>query len=133
VSWTPDGGSQTDLETVTVTVDGKSEALIFTNPDAAALAVPTVTSVSPAAGLLAAGGGLIVVLGDNFMDANGANVVTPTTGVKVTGTNFTEWVVESRYRLVGRYPAKAAGAYNVTVTTAAGTSATGAGNAVVYV
>jgi hypothetical protein len=133
VSWEPDGGSQTDLETITVTVTGKSDRLIITNPVAAALPLPVVNSVTPSAGLLAAGGGLIVIIGDNFMDANGNNVVTAVTGVKVTGTNALEWVVESRYRIVARYPAKAAGPYNVTVTNTTGTSATGATNAVVYV
>lgn len=133
VSWVPDGGSQTDLETITVTLDGKSDSTIITNPDAAALPIPIVSSVTPSAGLLAAGGGLIVVIGDNFMDVNGNNVVTAVTGVKVTGTNALEWVVETRYRLVARYPAKAAGSYNVTVTSSAGTSSTGAANAVVYV
>lgn len=34
VTWAPDGGSTTDLETITVTLDGKGELEVIANPDA---------------------------------------------------------------------------------------------------
>jgi hypothetical protein len=133
IEWVPDGGSLTDLETVTVTLHGKGEAEEIANPDTAVLGVPTVTSVTPSTGLAAAGGAMVKITGTNFTDVNGTAVIIGAAGMKVTGTNFTEYVVESRTVIWGRVPAKAAGAYNVTATSTAGTSATGAGNAVTYV
>jgi hypothetical protein len=71
---------------------------------------PTITSVSPATGA-AAGGFTVTVLGSNF-----------TTGatVSVEGAAGTSVSVKNGGKLTFVAPAKTAGAYDVTVTTAAG-------------
>lgn len=71
---------------------------------------PTITTITPATGV-AAGGATVTIVGTNF-----------TTGTTVTfgGTAGTSVSVKSVNRLTVVTPAKAAAAYNVVATTAAG-------------
>jgi hypothetical protein len=71
---------------------------------------PTITSVSPATGA-AAGGTVVTVVGSGF--TTGATVA-------VGGTAGTSVSVKNDKKLTYVSPAKAAGTYSVTVTTAAG-------------
>ncbi|WP_169835025.1 IPT/TIG domain-containing protein [Pandoraea oxalativorans] len=86
--------------------------------------IPTVTSVTPNQGP-SAGGGLITINGTNFVA--GATAVsfggTPATGVNVTSSTS----------LTATIPGGTAGAVDVTVTTAAGTSTTSASDRYTYV
>jgi len=85
--------------------------------------VPIVVGVSPATGL-AAGGTAITVSGAGFTGA---------TGVTVGGTAATAVVVVNTNTLTCTTPAKAAGTYDVRVTTPKGTSAiVGAADNFVY-
>lgn len=73
---------------------------------------PTITSISPATGA-AAGGDTVTITGTNF-----------TTGTTVTfgGTAGTSVAIENDETLTCVTPAKAAGVYDVVVTTAGGTA-----------
>jgi hypothetical protein len=79
---------------------------------------PIVTGVSPATGL-AAGGTAITISGAGFTGA---------TGVTVGGTAATSVVVVNTNTVTAATPAKAAGTYDVRVTTPKGTSAIGGAN-----
>jgi hypothetical protein len=76
---------------------------------------PIVTGVSPATGL-AAGGTAITITGAGFTGA---------TAVTVGGTAATAVTVVNPYTITATTPAKAAGTYDVRVTTPKGTSAIG--------
>ena len=84
---------------------------------------PTVTGLSPASGGTS-GGTTVSVTGTNFGG---------TTAVKFGSSNATSFTVNSATSITATSPAGSAGTVNVTVTTAAGTSATGAANQFTYV
>lgn len=126
IEWAPKGGKRTDLELVTVKLSGKGKRFPITNPLADPAVVPTVTSVTPNNGGIA-GGTQVDIRGSQFVGLAGA------AAVKFSGTNATSYIVVSDSRIVAVAPAHAAGAGNVTVTNAAGTSATGPANAYTYV
>lgn len=114
VTWSQDGGSTTDLEKVTVTIDGKGPNTIITNPNAPGGVIPNVTSVTPSSGTAASTPGLIVtVKGDYF---------TGTVSMVVGVTSITQFTVIDRYTIVCSLPTKTAGTYHIQVTNATGQS-----------
>lgn len=121
VSWQPAGGSPTDLEKVDFTLTGKGAPLLITNPNAPALALPTVTGFSPAT-TSTAGGGLVIITGDNFMDRNGNIVVSGAASVKFAAANATSYTVLNRQQIAAIAPANTAGAKVITVVNTTGTS-----------
>lgn len=132
VSWEPEGGSPTDLEGVSFTLTGKGAPTLITNPNAPALALPTVTSVSPATGP-AAGGTLVIIRGDNFKDRNGTTVVTLAAHVTFGGTNATAYSVLDRQTIAATAPAHAAGSVQVAVTNTTGVSVNTSADDYLYV
>jgi hypothetical protein len=132
VTWAPQGGSPTDLEQVDITITGKGAPTYITNPNAPALAIPTVTGLSPATGTTA-GGTLVRITGSNFKDRNGNTVVTGATGVKFGATNATSYQVYDRQTIFAIAPAGGAGTVQVSVTNTAGVSLNTAGDDYVYV
>ena len=86
---------------------------------------PTITSISPTAGPLG-GGTSVVIIGTGFAvaDATGA--------VKFGGTTAT-YTINSNTQITATSPANSAGTYDITVTTAGGTSATSAADQFTYV
>jgi subtilisin family serine protease len=84
--------------------------------------VPSVTSLSPAAGR-AAGGTQVTVTGSGFTGA---------TAVKFGATAATSFSVQSDTQILATAPAHAAGPVNVKVTNPAGTSTTNPGTAFTY-
>ncbi len=84
---------------------------------------PTVTSVSPTSGP-AAGGTSVTITGTNFTGA---------TAVKFGGTNAISYVVNSATSIIATAPAHVAGTFDITVTTAGGTSATSAADQYTFV
>lgn len=121
ISWTPQGGTPTDLEQVDITVTGKGINTQITNPNAPALALPTVTSLTPSTGT-AAGGTLVKIIGTNFKDRNGNTVVSGATGVKFGATNATSYQVFDRQTIFAISPAVAASTVQVSVTNTTGLS-----------
>ena len=87
------------------------------------VAAPAVTSLAPIAGPTS-GGNVVVLTGINFTGAN---------AVLFGGVAATAFTVNSATQITATAPGAAAGAVNVTVTTAGGTSATGAGNQYTFV
>jgi hypothetical protein len=86
---------------------------------------PTVTGVSPVSGPTA-GGATVIITGTGFATAN------PTGAVKFGATDAT-YTINSNTQITATSPANAAGTYDVTVTTAGGTSATSASDRYTYV
>ncbi|WP_198511193.1 putative Ig domain-containing protein [Janthinobacterium sp. 67] len=84
---------------------------------------PTITGVSPASGPTT-GGTSVTITGTGFTGA---------TAVKFGATNATGYTVNSATQITATAPAGSAGTVNVTVTTAGGTSATGAANQFTYI
>jgi len=84
---------------------------------------PTVTSVTPASGP-SSGGTSVVIAGTNLTGAS---------AVSFGGTAATTFTVNNPSAITATAPAHAAGAVDVTVTTAGGTSATGAGDQFTYI
>jgi hypothetical protein len=123
ISWDPQGGSPTDLETVNITLTGKGAPTTITNPNAPALAIPTVTLLSPATGTTA-GGTLVIITGTAFKDRLGNVVVTGAAGVKFGANNATSYTVLDRQTIAAISPAGTSGAKDVTITNTAGTSVT---------
>jgi hypothetical protein len=121
VSWQPEGGGPTDLEAVSFTLTGKGAPTLITNPNAVALALPTVTGLSPTTGTTA-GGFLVIITGDNFTDRNGAVVVSGAASVKFAAANATSYTVLNRQQIAAIAPANTAGAKVVTVINTTGTS-----------
>lgn len=120
VSWVPQGGDMLAEDDVQITLTGQDALSIITHPYPAAATVPVISAVSPNTGLLAAGGGGFEILGHGFT----GTVVT--TGVKFGGTNATSWTVISDSKIIGVYPAHAAGSgVVVLVTNATGPSVGG--------
>lgn len=115
VSWQPQGGPMTALDTVQVTLTGQGELSSISHPDTGA-AVPTLSGVQYEDGQTTvgtAGGDLIVVKGNHF---------TGTTGVTVGGSAATNVTTISDGMLTCNVPAHAAGTATVVVTNAAGAS-----------
>ena len=84
---------------------------------------PTITSVSPASGPTG-GGTTVTITGTGFTGA---------TAVKFGATNASGFTVNSATQITATAPAGSAGTVDVTVTTAGGTSATGAADRFTYV
>lgn len=131
VEWENQGGEMTDLETVNVTLTGKGAPTAITNPNAPALALPTVTSLTPAGGTTA-GGTLVKIIGDNFKDRNGNTVVTGATGVKFGANNATSYQVIDRQTIMAIAPAGAAATVKVEITNTTGASANTAADDYTY-
>lgn len=112
VSYQPQGGANTALDTAQITLTGQGELAEIAHPDTGS-AVPTLSSVSPNAGLDTAGGDLLIIRGNGF---------TGTTGVTVGGAAATNVTVVSDGQIACNAPAHAAGAATVVVTNAAGAS-----------
>jgi|GEM_PF-3023375 len=85
-------------------------------------AVPTVTEISPTSGPTA-GGTSVTITGTNFTGA---------TAVSFGATNAASFTVDSATQITAVSPARAAGTVDITVTTAGGTSATGADDQFTY-
>jgi hypothetical protein len=113
VGWVPSKTGVADLDEVTITLSGDGVLTAISNPYAAA-AVPVVTAATPS-GVAAAG--QVQIKGSGFTGT------IATTGVKFGATNATSWVVVSDQLIVAVMPTGSAGAANITVTNAAGTSA----------
>lgn len=109
------------LDSVYDFVQGETTGAI-TAPALDTPSAPVIYSMSDQAGP-AAGGEIIVVTGNNFVGV---------TTVQMTGTNATDFEVNSPYQLTLITPAKAAGSYNVVITNGAGASTTGPQTAYVY-
>jgi|GEM_PF-710395 len=92
----------------------------FTNVTGSA---PTVTAVSPNSGSTA-GGMSVIITGTNFAG---------TTGVSFGTTAATSFIVNSAGQITATAPAKAAGTYDITVTTNNGTSSTSSADQFTYV
>jgi len=115
VNWSNDGGAVTDLEKVTVVLDGKGPNTIITNPNAPAGVAPTILSVTPATCPAASTPGfLTVVKGDYF---------TGTVSMVIGATAITQFTVIDRYTIVASLPAKTAATYDIRATNATGQSA----------
>lgn len=121
VSWAPQGGEPTDLESVDFTITGKGANTAITNPNAPALGLPTVTGNVPATGTTA-GGTLVRITGSNFLSRTGATVVSGATGVKFGANNATSYTVVDRQTIVAVAPAGSAGTVQVMVTNTTGAS-----------
>lgn len=128
VSYANGGGDQAALSVATITLTGQGACLPITHP-AGTTAVAQVYSLVYASGgssVAAAGGDLITITGTGFLSATSVTVK----GTAVTAPNR-QTINDSK--MVIKVPANTAGAGNVTVTNAAGTSPTGVGNAITYV
>lgn len=119
VSWAQSGGAHSDLESVAITLTGRGARETITHPDYTQ-AVPTVTSVSPAAGGTA-GGTLVEIHGTGFFK-DGVDDIVATTGIKFGTTAATAWITESDNVVFAVAPAHAGGTVAVTVYNAAGVS-----------
>ena len=84
---------------------------------------PSITSISPNSGGIA-GGTTVVISGSNFLGAS---------AVKFGGTAASSYSVDSNVKITATAPAHAAGTVDVTVTSADGTSATGAADQYTFV
>lgn len=105
---------------VTATAGSASTSFSLTN--SAAATPPTVTGVSPTSGSTA-GGASVVITGTNFTGATAVNF----------GATAASYVVNSATQITATSPAGTAGLVDITVTTAAGTSATSAADQFTYV
>lgn len=114
ITWANDGGATTDLEKVTITIDGKGPNTIITNPNAPAGVLPAVFSITPTSGTAASTPGLLVtVRGDYFIG---------TVSMVVGVTAITQFTVVDRYTIVCSLPTKVAGTYHIQATNATGQS-----------
>lgn len=113
VDWQQSKTGVADLLEVTVTFTADGVISRITNPYATT-AVPVITAVSPSG---AAAGALITITGQNFTGTTGA------AGVKVGGTNATNYTLLSDNMIVATMPAGSAGATTVVVTNGVGASA----------
>ncbi|MFF5228450.1 phage tail tube protein [Dactylosporangium sp. NPDC000521] len=120
VDWEPEGGDGGARDTVKVTLNGQGPRVPITNPNASAL--PVVSALSPGTGP-AVGGTPVIVKGRKLTGA---------TAVTFGGTNATNFIVVDDTRIVATSPAKAAGTYDVLVTTPGGVSANTAGDNFIY-
>lgn len=124
VAWSPDGGAMDDLDMVTATLTGQGKRIPITHPGSAGTATPTLTGVAPDTAA-AAGGDLVILTGTGFTDATNVHVA-------ATDVDDDDWEVISGNKIALITPAHAAGAVDVTVTNAGGTSATSADTKLTY-
>ena len=96
---------------------------LVTLADHLCMSVPTVTGVVPLIGA-ATGGNQVAISGTDFLFA---------TAVKFGATAATSFTISSDNQIIATVPAGAAGTVDVTVTNAAGTSATSVADSYVYV
>lgn len=122
VSWSPDGGGMDGFDVVTVTLAGQGRRTSIAHPYPNAATAPTVSSLDPVGGALA-GGTLVTIHGSHF---------TAATAVKFGATDAGDFNVVDDSRIEAVSPAGSAGPVDVTVTTAAGTSATSAATKFTY-
>lgn len=115
VGWEPQGGPNTALDTVQLDFQGQGLCAPISHPYPATAAAPRVLAVSPA-NVGVAGGDLVEITGSGFTST------VATTGVKFGGTNAAKWIVVSDGLIVATTPAKTAGAAQVVVTNATGSS-----------
>lgn len=115
VTWSPDGGKMSDLNGVSLTLDGQGQLVSITHPNTGSV-ISVVSLLTPAAGV-AAGGGLCRIQGTNFTGVTGA------AGVKFGATNATNYDLISDGLIEATIPAHAAGVVDVVVTNGAGPSA----------
>lgn len=114
VTWAADGGSTTDLETVSFTLDGKGPNTIITNPNAPGGVLPAITSVTPSTVAAASTlGFLVTVKGDYFIG---------TVSMLIGVTAITQFAVIDRYTIIASLPTKTAATYDIRVTNATGQS-----------
>jgi hypothetical protein len=114
VGWSQSKTAVADLDEVTITLTGDGALSEIDNPYAAA-AVPVILSATPSA---VAEGGQVLIKGSNFTGT------VSSTGVKFGSTNATSWIVISDGVISAVMPAGSAGSAAITVTNAAGASAT---------
>jgi len=117
ITWQPQGGAMTALDTVQFTLTGQGQLATIAHPDTGS-AVPTQSGVTLPAGqttVAAAGGDTIVVHGNHF---------TGTTGITIGGTAVAAhgFVVVSDGEVSITTPAHAAGSATIVITNAAGAS-----------
>lgn len=120
VEWAADGGNGAARDLVAVKLSGQGARVAITNPNASPL--PVVSSLTPITGL-AAGGNLVQIRGRKL---------TGTTGIAFGVTAVTTFTVVDDTLIVAVAPAKAAGTYDVIVTTPAGASANTAADNYIY-
>lgn len=126
VTWSPDGGDRTALGTVSATLSGHGALVRITNP-AGTDPAPSILSLNPASGGTA-GGELVTILGAHFIDASG----NPATDVDFGANPASSFTVVNTNTIVATSPAASAGSVDVSVTSAAGTSATVPGSSYTY-
>jgi len=117
VSWQPQGGAMTALDTVQITFTGQGQLSSIAHPDTGSV-VPTISVVTvdgaTATTIPAAGGNTVRITGNHF---------TGTTGITFAGTAAPHFIVTSDGVIQVTAPAHTAGAGNLVVTNAAGPSA----------
>ena len=112
VEVTPSKTGVADLNEISVTFTGDGTLTPITNPYAPALA-PVISSASPSGVSV---GGQVRIVGQNFTGT------VASTGVKFGATAATSWILDGDSVIVAVMPAGSAGAANITVTNATGTS-----------
>ena len=120
VSWAPDGGNGGARDTVAVVLSGQGKRAQIANPNASAL--PVISRLLPAGGPIA-GGNIVTIQGRKF---------TGVTGVTFGATAATQVTLQADGQIACIAPAKAAGSYDITVTTPAGASANTAADNYTY-
>lgn len=120
VEWNPDGGNSGAKDMIGLVFHIQGPSVAITNPNASAL--PVVTALSPGTGP-AAGGTPVIIKGRKLTGA---------TAVTFGGTAATTFIEVDDTRIVATSPAKAAGTYDVLVTTPDGTSANTAADNYIY-
>lgn len=121
VQWNDQGGDGAGVSTAQVVLLGQGARTAIANPFTGT-ALPEVHAVTPTS-LAAAGGDLVDIDGANFTGA---------TAVKFGTTNATDFDVLNDGQIAAVAPAHTAGTVDVTVVTAAGTSATSTDDQVTY-
>jgi hypothetical protein len=120
-SWEPQGGDMLAEDNVVVTLQGQGKLTLISHPYPVTALVPTITAVSPATGLAAAGGDLVQINGTGFL------TTVATTGVKIGGVNCPQWDVVADNIIVAKTSRRTRPAAGVVVlvTNAAGPSTGG--------
>ena len=121
VTATSPSGSVGTVDVAVVTLGGTSATSAATK--FTYVAVPSVASISPSTGTTA-GGTTVVITGSNLSDAS---------GVKFGSTSAAGYTVNSSTQITATSPVGIAGAVDVTVTTAGGTSGTSASDQFTYI
>lgn len=124
VSWEPDGGAMDALSVVSVKLMGQGPRVPITHPATAAAPVPVVTALAPTS-VSIAGGDLVIVTGAGFTGATDVQL-------ENVAVDPDLWEVISDTTIALATPAKAAGVYNVSVTTSAGESPDAVANQLTY-